>query len=321
MEPITHSIGEGLAACRRTLAELLRSDIGLIEQVAQHLLSARGKLIRPRLVLLSAAACGGWDERAVSVAAALELLHTGALIHDDVIDSAQLRRGLPSVNSKWDNHISVLMGDYLFSKSFSLMVGLGSSRLLGIFSRATERMSRGEMLEVELSHRSEVGEEDYFRVISDKTASLFSASCEMGAVLASECPELQAHLARFGENLGCAYQIVDDLLDLTGAEDFIGKPVGEDIRGGKWTLPLIYSLRMAPRGEAQGIKEKVKRGVDAQTWPEVVEFIELYGGIDYARLKAEGFAERAKKELEPLGDSEAKKELVNLVEYTLTRCH
>lgn len=319
MEPVITSITEGLMACKRMLAESLGSDVDLINQVTQHLLLMRGKLVRPRLVLLSAQACGGWDERAVTVATAVELLHTGALIHDDVIDGSQLRRGMPSLNSRWNNHISVLMGDYLFSKSFSLMVKLNSWRLVGIFSKATERMSRGEMLQVEMSHRLEVQEKDYLRVIADKTASLFSASCEMGAVLATGRVNFQECLARFGENLGCAYQIMDDLLDLVGVEDLTGKPVGSDIRGKKATLPLIYSLSQAPVEESRKVREKIQKGVKGEDWWEVVHFTQNYGGVDYARLKAEEFARAAEKELEALEGSEAKQGLLEIVKYTMAR--
>lgn len=319
METVVASIAKELELCKRMLVESIRSDIGLIDRIAQHLVLMKGKLFRPKLALLSAKACGELDGKAISVATAVELVHTGALIHDDVIDSSQFRRGMPSVNFRWNDHISVLMGDYLFSKAFSMLVDLNCQQLLKIFSRTTQRMSCGEMLQVELTSNLEVGEGDYLRMIGDKTASLISAACEMGAVLGTDRANVREHLARFGENLGYAYQIMDDLLDFVGVEDLTGKPVGSDIRGKKITLPLIYALNSAPPTKSNKIKEKIRKGVGFDEWKEMVDLTGSYGGTDYAKSKAEGFAEAAAKQLDILEGSEGKRALLSMVEYTLKR--
>ena len=319
MKAIIDPIRGELEGTKRVLKDTLASEVALVSEMAQYIVALRGKLLRPILVLLSTKACGDVPEGAMKAAAGLELIHVATLIHDDVVDESDMRRGRPTVHSMWSSRASILLGDYLLSHAFSLFVGLGSQQTLEILAEATVRLSSGELHQIQQSEGLETAEEVYFKVIGDKTASLFSAGCEMGPVFVKKEGRLRQTMAAFGENLGLAFQITDDILDFEGTEEETGKPSGSDLRGKHLTLPLIYALDSAPQAEGDEIKRIIEHDVSEGEWQRVRSFIRSYGGIAYATSRAGEFAQRAKNELESLQDSPAKKALMNLVAHSVSR--
>ena len=319
MKEIIHPIREELEGTKRVLKETLASKVELVSDMAQYIVALRGKFLRPILVLLSAKACGDVPSEALRAAAGLELIHVATLIHDDVVDESEMRRGKLSVHSIWSSRASILMGDYLLSHAFSLFVGIRSQQTLDILARATVRLSSGEIHQIQQSEGLETAEEIYFKVIADKTASLFSAGCEMGPILAKGDIKLRETMADFGENLGLAFQITDDILDFEGTEEETGKPPGSDLRGKHLTLPLIHALHAAPSSEADTIKALIEDDISQEKWEQILSFIETYGGLEYAASKAQEYARRSMDLMEVLGDTPARSALKNLVAYSVRR--
>ena len=297
----------------------IRSKVGLVDTIARYILHQKGKKIRPMLVLLSAAATGGINDSTYRAATMVELLHTATLIHDDVVDNADTRRGIASINAAWKNKIAVLMGDYLLSRGLLLSLENNEFRFLKVSSVAVKRMSEGELLQIQKSRQLDMDEETYFRIISDKTASLISTCCELGAVSATTDEKTIAHLRDFGEYIGLAFQIRDDVLDYEGKEATLGKPIGGDIRERKVTLPLIYALENAPKNESRSVLRQLKKGKTGSRIGEVIEFTEKYGGIERAHQKAEEFISNARLELEGIADSESKESLLKLTDFVVER--
>jgi octaprenyl-diphosphate synthase len=350
LKDIIEPIKEDLEAFEKEFKAILKSDIFLIDKVVHYLISHRGKRLRPVLVLLvsrlhpiSALPKAGArhaadetnsktssfkkenDDKRLKAAAILELLHTATLVHDDVVDDSYRRRGFPTINSIWKNKISVLMGDYLFSKSLLAMLHLGDLKTFSIISRTAERMSQGELLQVERSRDYWMEEEIYFRLIADKTAALLSASCQLGALAGGQSDAEIERLGEFGEKVGIAFQIRDDILDLLGEESQTGKPIGNDIRENKITLPLLHALKQAERREAKAIIRLVKKNSGWRSrksgYRDIVNFIERHGGVAYALQTATRFTEEAVTLLEPYQDSPFKNSLINLVRFITSREH
>ncbi|MFQ5637810.1 MAG: polyprenyl synthetase family protein [bacterium] len=323
LEEICHPIKDDLSAYETEFKKLLKANVFLVDKVIQYLIIHKGKRLRPILVILTSRLHNGngvaLDARNLKAAAIMELLHTASLVHDDVIDSSHQRRGVPSVNSIWKNKVSVLMGDYLFSKALLAMLSLKSMRAYEIISETAERMARGELLGLERSKDYWINEEVYFKLISDKTASLLAAACQLGACASDENETVLDTMREFGENLGIAFQIRDDLLDLLGVEKKTGKPIGNDIRDNKITLPLIYALKQAEKREARRVIRLIKRSGKKQALKEIVEFIEEYGGVTYASQRAEHFSGKALQSLETYPDTPYKASLIKLVKYITTR--
>ncbi|MBI4552094.1 MAG: polyprenyl synthetase family protein [Candidatus Latescibacteria bacterium] len=319
LRTILAPIQDDLAVFEQEFKEMFRSNIDVIDQIADHLIRAKGKRLRPALVLLSAATHGQPRQDAIRVAAIVELIHTATLVHDDVVDEATVRRGLPSLNSIWDNHVSVLLGDYLLAKALTLILLLDSRDMMLTISRSTERLSKGELLQANQGADPDITEAEYFEIIGDKTASLVSAGCEIGAFLTSGSKDVAACFRQYGESLGLAFQIADDLLDFVGDADTIGKPTGNDVRTGTVTLPLIRALQRAPHAEAAAIREIIDGEIDDGDWQRVIEFTKARGGIEYARQKAEAFAATAKAQLNSVKDSPAKRSLLAMVDYAIDR--
>ncbi len=297
----------------------IRSKVGIVDTIARYILHQKSKKIRPILVLLSAEASGGINRSTYRAATLVELLHTATLIHDDVVDSADVRRGIASINAVWKNKVAVLMGDYLLSRGLLLSLENDEFRFLKICSIAVKRMSEGELLQIQKSRQLEMKEETYFRIISDKTASFMSTCCELGAASASEDEVTIGHLRNFGEHIGLAFQIRDDILDYQGKKATLGKPIGGDIRERKVTLPLIYAFENAPRPVASSVLKLLKKGKSGSRIREVMDFAENYGGIERARRKAEDFVCKARSELEGLVESPAKESLLKLTEFVVER--
>jgi octaprenyl-diphosphate synthase len=349
LKEIIAPIKKDLEAFEKEFKAILKSDIFLIDKVVHYLISNRGKRLRPIFVLLvsrlksfatdtpkpfgadarvfltSNTGQEGSDSKRLKAAAILELLHTATLVHDDVVDDSYRRRGFPSVNSIWKNKISVLMGDYLFSKSLLAMLHLGDPNTFKIISQTAERMSQGELLQVERSRDYWMEEEIYFRLISDKTAALIAASCQLGALAGGQSEAEIAAMGEFGEKVGIAFQIRDDMLDLLGEESRTGKPIGNDIRENKITLPLLYALKKAEKHEAKAIIRLIRRSSGWRSrksdYRDIVDFIERHGGVTYATQTAHRFAEEAIALLNPYQDSPFKTALINLVRFITSREH
>jgi octaprenyl-diphosphate synthase len=350
LKDIIEPIKEDLEAFEREFKAILKSDIFLIDKVVHYLIAHRGKRLRPMLVLLvsrlhpiaaqqatdnEGAATGGRsknsstlngaEDKRLKAAAILELLHTATLVHDDVVDDSYRRRGFPTINSIWKNKISVLIGDYLFSKSLLAMLHLGDLKTFAIISRTAERMSQGELLQVERSRDYWMEEEIYFRLIADKTAALLAAACQLGALAGGQSDAEIERFNEFGEKVGIAFQIRDDILDLLGEESQTGKPIGNDIRENKITLPLLYALKQAERREAKAIIRLVRKGSSWRArksdYRNIVNFIERHGGVSYAMQTANRFTAEAEALLNPYQESPFKNSLMNLVRFVTSREH
>lgn len=297
----------------------IRSTVGIVDTIARYLLHQKGKKIRPILVLLSAKASGEINQSTYHAATLVELLHTATLIHDDVVDNADMRRGIASINATWKNKVAVLMGDYLLSRGLLLSLVHNEHKFLQVSSIAVKRMSEGELLQIQKSRQLDMDESTYFKIISDKTASLISCCCEMGAVSATNDERIIDRFRLFGEELGMAFQIQDDVLDYEGKRATLGKPIGGDIQERKITLPFIYAYANAPKREARSLLHLLKNGKRGSRISEVIEFTEHYGGISRAREKSMEFVSSARKRLEEIHDSESKESLLNLTEFVVER--
>ena len=258
LSDISRPVKNDLDQFNQLFKKSLRSKVGLVDLVAKYILKQKGKKIRPILVLLSSKLAGRVDERALRGAILVELLHTATLVHDDVVDAAETRRGLPSINAIWKNKIAVLMGDYLLARGLMLAVESNDFDFLKVITNTVRRMSEGELLQISKTRKLDIDEETYFKIISDKTASLISTCFEVGALASTDDREKIEGLRQFGESLGTAFQIQDDILDFIGKKRIVGKPLGGDIKEKKLTLPIIHSLRAAPSSEASSILKIVK---------------------------------------------------------------
>lgn len=320
LSQIQHPVRERLEGVLDELRRIVLSDFPAVEEVNDYLLAARGKLFRPTLLLLASEVEGRGRDDSVTLAALVELVHLATLVHDDAVDHSVLRRGMPTVNALWNHQSAIIMGDYLYSRSIMELTKMGEIELLQILARAANAMSVGEMRQLVSCDALEFTEQEYYRLIDCKTASLMSAACEMGAFVGA--PEHRAQLARFGHQLGMAFQVVDDLLDYTETEAVTGKPSGHDLREHKVTLPLIAA--MAEMGPAQ------RREVEAFfAEPEptddgiarIVDLVAEFGGLDYARQRADAFGEEAEAALIGLPQSPATDSLHDAVSYVIGRRH
>ena len=297
----------------------LRSNVGLVDLVARYIIRQKGKKIRPLLVLLSAKICGGVTERSYRGATLVELLHTATLIHDDVVDDADKRRGMWSINALFKNKVAVLMGDYLLSRGLMISVDGKDYDFLGVTTNAVRRMSEGELLQIQKTRKLDIDEETYFKVISDKTASLLETCCSIGAMSTTENKEQIEAMRSYGHSLGMSFQIRDDILDYEGKSNLIGKPVGADIKEKKITLPLIYSLNNVSKTEAARIRKLLKNGKDDKKVKEVMQFVKDNNGIDYALKVAQKYSDQAKTSLNIFPDSQTKNSMQALVDFVTER--
>ncbi len=316
---ISRPIKDELDHFNSLFKDSLRSKVGIVDLIAKYIVRQKGKKIRPLLVLLSSKVSGGVTERSYRGAILVELLHTATLVHDDVVDSAEKRRGLPSINAIWKNKVAVLMGDYLLSRGLLIAVENEDFDFLKVITNTVKRMSEGELLQINKTRKLNIDEETYFRIISDKTASLLSTCCEIGAASATNDNEKIKLMKQFGENLGMAFQIRDDILDFIGTSKIIGKPLGGDIKEKKITLPLIYALSKADKNTAAGIIKLIKNGKDKNNVQQVIEFVKESKGIEYAYTVARKYTSEAKKCLESFPASESKLALESLVDFVIDR--
>ena len=317
--PFTRPVQGDLEEFDRKLNDYLQGDSPLITSIARHLLKTRGKRIRPAFVFLSSRASDNFTEFSVDASLAIELIHTATLLHDDVVDESDLRRGQETVNARWTNLISVLMGDYLFAKAFRIMVDTGSIALIDAISRATERVSVGELRQIEETGNYSLSEDEYLDIIADKTGSLFNVSCETGPLLSNRSAEDRRRFAEFGEKVGTAFQIADDLLDFVGDAELTGKEPGNDVLNGKVTLPLIYSLKQVSGASSRDMIERLRQKRDHDTFKRVYEFISESGGLDYAYRRADDLCRQGLESIKPIESSPYYDSLVEMVRFTSAR--
>jgi octaprenyl-diphosphate synthase len=292
----------------------LDSDVPLVRQVAEYLVAAGGKRLRPKLLLLACAAAGYTGEKRVPLAAVIEFIHTATLLHDDVVDASDLRRGRDTANAAFGNAAAVLVGDFLYSRAFQMMVELDDMRVMQVVAEATNTIAAGEVMQLMGSHDPDVDEARYLEVIRRKTAKLFEAAARLGPVLARK-PALEDAFAEYGRRVGTAFQLIDDVLDYGGD---LGKSLGDDLAEGKPTLPLIYTMRRGTAEQAALVRRAVEEGGRADFAP-VLEAIRACGALDYARAAAQRESEAAVRALSALPPSDYKGSLLELASFAVTR--
>lgn len=320
LEIVLECIGDDLEKVDREFRRNLESSVPIISAIGEYLLLSGGKRFRAKLLLLSAKLCAYPGNLHVYMASLVEFIHTATLLHDDVVDRAELRRGIDSANSKWGNEASVLVGDFLFTKCFSLLVQSGNWKILQVMSKATTIMAEGELEELIRTNDLSLTEEDYLSIITRKTASLISAATQIGAILGSVSEEKERALTEFGLNIGIAFQLIDDQLDYTSNEEEFGKKIGIDLQDGKITLPLIFTLHHCNQEEEAFIRRTVESNpITKDNFFGVVEIIERYHGIQYTWEKAKRYVEEAKAHLHLFPDSKEKEALYALANYVLER--
>jgi octaprenyl-diphosphate synthase len=322
LRDIVSLVEEDLDRVERLFEEQVRSDVALVGEIGRYIQQGGGKRIRPALLLLACRACGYQGDRSILLASVVEFIHTATLLHDDIIDEATTRRGRRSVNSRWGNDVTVLLGDFLYTKSMSMALSQDNLPILRLLSDVTLRMIEGEILEIERDADLKMSAEDHIDIIRRKTAYLFSACMRIGAILGSVGKSREEALASYGLNLGICFQMVDDLLDFTADEKVLGKPVANDLREGKLTLPAIFVLR---RGGARGIElissVVEDHGFDRASPDEVVRMARECGALDEARTLAEEYADRARRDLLALDRSPYREALAALPDFILARDH
>ena len=309
-----------LAAADARILESLDSEIPLVREIGEHLIAQGGKRLRPLIVLLSARAFGYEGRSHVEVAAIIEFIHTATLLHDDVVDRSTLRRGSLTANSIWGSEASVLVGDFLYSRAFQLMVEVGSARIMGIMADTTNLIAEGEVLQLANRRDPDTTEARYLEVVGRKTGKLFEAAARVGPVLAARGETEERGMAAFGASLGTAYQLVDDVLDYRGSAAAIGKNVGDDLADGNPTLPLIHAMSAGSEDTARAVREAIRTGGVGQL-SSMIEAVESAGGIEYTLAMARGHAERAYKALRDVPDTRFRTALASLTEFVIERTY
>ena len=313
-------IKEDMLRVEEEFKKHLLSDVYLIRRVGEYILNSGGKRFRPLMVLLASRLCGYGGSLHIPLAVVVEFIHTATLLHDDVVDNATLRRGRSSANAIWGNGSSVLVGDYLLSKAFSITVEQGNLRILDILSNTTTRMAEGEVLQLIKHSDVNATEEEYLQVITSKTAVLFSACCRIPAVLTGLSHQKEEALATYGMSIGIAYQLIDDCLDYTSRAEDLGKSIGNDLKEGKVTLPLIKAYRDATEQEREAIRDAVEADdIDDTVLEDVLAIIRRYGGIEYTLEFAKGYISRAKHCLEQFEPNTERAALSAVADYVLER--
>ncbi len=311
---------EEAKAVDQLIIEELSSDVVLINQIGHYIVNSGGKRLRPMLLLLAAKALNYQGRNHLTLAAVIEFIHTATLLHDDVVDESQLRRGKESANAVWGNAASVLVGDYLYSSAFEMMVRTNNMRVMEILSKTTTAIAEGEVLQLLNCNNPATSEQKYLEVISRKTAILFSAAARLGTVLADAPTEVEEQLALYGLHLGNAFQLIDDALDYKASEEDLGKNLGDDLAEGKPTLPLIYAMQNGTKAQSETIKTAIKNG-DRERFNEIYEIVKSTNAIMYTEQRAEQEAELAIEALNCLPDSEFKQAMNSIARFSVQRNH
>jgi octaprenyl-diphosphate synthase len=311
-------VANELSATDQLIISSLKSNVPLIEAVGEHIVQSGGKRIRPLVTLLCAKACGYSGDKHITLATIVEFIHTATLLHDDVVDTSAQRRGRPTANAIWDNAASVLTGDFVYSRAFELMVKLDDIEVLRMLAQASNRMAEGEVAQLANCHKIDLSETDYFEVIEGKTATLFAAACSIAARLADRDQICQQALYQYGNALGCAFQIIDDVLDYTADAKTLGKNIGDDLVEGKLTLPLIYALKRA-KGIDRSNLEQIIRNADVARIPELCRIIDNCGALDTTFEQAKTLGATAIQSLAVLPDGVYRSALQTLMDLVIHR--
>ena len=320
LEEIRALVTEDLQRVDQTIVQRLASDIVLVNQVSQYIIGGGGKRLRPLSVVLAARACGHQGQKHVPAAAIIEFIHTATLLHDDVVDGSDLRRGRNTANQVFGNEASVLVGDYLYSRSFQMMVELGDLRIQEVMANATNTIAEGEVLQLMNAHDPETTEQRYLEVIYRKTAKLFEAGAQMAAIVSGSPREIEQSMVDYGRHLGTAFQLVDDVLDYKATAEELGKNLGDDLAEGKPTLPVIYALAHAPAAEATRLREAIETG-GIDDLDQITRLIETSGGLEYTARMARREKELAVEALGRLPASKYRDALVTLADFAVARTY
>ncbi len=307
-----------MRAVDAVIRKSLHSEVVLINQVADYIINSGGKRLRPALVLLSAGVFGKIETRHHELAAVVEFIHTATLLHDDVVDESALRRGRATANTLFGNAASVLVGDFVYSRAFQMMVGVQNMRVMDILAEATNIIAEGEVLQLLNINDADISDDDYLRVIHYKTAKLFEAATRLGAVICQASTEDENAMAEYGMRLGTAFQLIDDVLDLSGNSEDIGKNLGDDIAEGKPTLPLLYAMRHGDAKQSQLIRHAIEQG-GLEDFSAIIKAVEETGALDYVRNIAKQEAELACKAIQHLPSTPQHQALIQLAEFSVSR--
>lgn len=318
IEHIRRFIAQDMGVVDQVIRQKLHSHVALIRQVSEYIISSGGKRLRPALVILSAGSFGYTGQHHFNLAAVVEFIHTATLLHDDVVDESEMRRNKETANALFGNAASVLVGDFLYSRAFQMMVEVDNMRVMQVLADATNTIAEGEVLQLLNCRDPDVNEENYLRVIRFKTAKLFEAASRLGAILGNAIPEHEKAMTIYGMHLGTAFQLIDDVLDYSGDHQDTGKNLGDDLAEGKPTLPLIHAIRTGNAGQANLIREAIKNGGINDLKP-VLEIIHTTGALDYTKKCALNEIEIALSAIACLPDSEYKKCLIQLADFSVTR--
>ena len=318
LETIRELVADDMAAVDRLIAARLRSEVSLIDQMGHYIVNSGGKRLRPTLVLAAAGACGYEGTRHHALAAIIEFIHTATLLHDDVVDASALRRGHETANAVWGNEAAVLVGDFLHTRAFQMMVEVGDMRVMAIMADATNTIAEGEVLQLINCHDADTSEERYLAVIRRKTARLFEAGAQCAAVIAGQTPEIERALTEYGMRLGSAFQLIDAALDYGSSGTDTGKNIGDDLAEGKPTLPLIYAMRNGTPAQAALVRKAIVDG-GLDRIDDVLDAIESTGAIAYTAGLARAEAEHAADALEPLPRSPYRDALEALAAFSVSR--
>jgi octaprenyl-diphosphate synthase len=320
LDAIRTLVAEDMRSVNSLIQRSLHSEVVLIDQLGHYIINSGGKRLRPTLVLLAARACGYHGPLHVNIAAIIEFIHTATLLHDDVVDASELRRGHETANAIWGNEASVLVGDFLYSRAFEMMVDVHSMRVMEIMAHATNTIAEGEVMQLLNCHNADTTEEQYLNVIYCKTAKLFEAGAQLGAVLANRPQTEEQAMAAYGMHLGTAFQLIDDVLDYSASPAEMGKNVGDDLAEGKPTLPLIYSMAHGSDRQAAVVREAIEKG-GLDRIHEVMGTIESTGAIAYTAQLAKEEANKAQQALAEIPSSRHKDALLALAEFSVERSY
>ena len=320
IQSIYSLIEDDMSAVDAMIQARLQSDVVLVNQLGHYIINSGGKRLRPALAILSARACAYQGEQHTNLATIIEFIHTATLLHDDVVDGSDMRRGKETANNLWGNEASVLVGDFLYTRSFEMMVEMDSMPLMKILSHTTNIIAEGEVLQLLNCNDPDTSEAAYLEVIHHKTAKLFEAAGQLGAVIRGSSPALEQAMADYAMHLGSAFQLVDDLLDYSESSETIGKNIGDDLAEGKPTLPLIYAMQHGNEQQRQVIRHAIEQG-ERDKIDEIIDIINQTGAINYTSQAAEKEAKLAKKALVTLPDSIYKEALLSLADFSIERSY
>lgn len=318
IQSIYSLIQDDMTAVDELIQQRLQSDVALINQLGFYIINSGGKRLRPAIAILAARACGYEGNKHINLATIIEFIHTTTLLHDDVVDNSDMRRGQETANTLWGNEASVLVGDFLYTRSFEMMVEIESMRLMQILSHTTNVIAEGEVLQLLNCHDADTTEARYLEVIHHKTAKLFEAAGQLGAVISGSDNATETAMANYAMHLGSAFQLVDDLLDYSQSSETIGKNIGDDLAEGKPTLPLIYAMRHGNAEQAAIIREAIEQG-QRDRINDIIEIIQNTGAIDYTAHTAENEVMQAKQALSRIVESPYKQALLSLADFAIQR--